>query len=152
MKINETLAGMAAAVAMAFAISLTGCGGSQPAATQQEAPAAQEQAQETAKEQAPAATEQAAPAQTEQAAPAQQQAAPAQQEAQISPDEAKAIALADAGVTEADTTGLHVDLDYDDENHTTKYEVDFHVGTTDYDYDIDPTTGAILKADSEIDD
>ena len=151
MKKMDTIAGALFAVAVAYAVSLTGCG-TQPATTQQQAPAAQEQTQETAKEQAPAATEQAAPAQTEQAAPAQQQAAPAQQEAQISADEAKAIALGHAGVAEADTTGMHVDLDYDDDTNTTKYEVGFHVGATDYDYDIDPVSGAILHADSEIDD
>ena len=44
---------------------------------------------------------------------------------------------------------MKVELDKDDP--VIHYDVEFKVGTTEYDYDIDPVTGDILKYDSEID-
>ena len=61
-----------------------------------------------------------------------------------------AIAFDDAGVAEQDTSRLRVELDTDD--GVTKYEVDFHVSQMEYEYDIDPVTGAILERSAEIDD
>ncbi len=69
---------------------------------------------------------------------------------QVSQEDAKRIALEDAGVNEADVTG-YVKVELDTDNGVTKYDVGFHVGTTEYDYDIDATTGAILSRGSEID-
>lgn len=70
---------------------------------------------------------------------------------EISADEAMSIALSDAGVTDADVTGLEAKLEYDD--GIEKYDVDFKVGTVEHDYDID-LNGAILShtTDTEIDD
>ena len=44
---------------------------------------------------------------------------------------------------------MRVELDLDDA--VPHYDVDIRVGNTEYDYDIDATTGAVLKYDSEID-
>ena len=59
-------------------------------------------------------------------------------------------ALADAGVTQAETAGLHAELDLDES--PVHYDVEFNVGSMEYDYDIDATTGAVLSSSSEVDD
>lgn len=56
---------------------------------------------------------------------------------------AREIAYADAGVTEADITKLEVEFDFDDGKYL--YEVEFRVGMTKYEYDIDALTGDIHK-------
>lgn len=65
----------------------------------------------------------------------------------IGEDEAKRIALEDAGVQEADTAYMNVRLDYDDGVQV--YDVEFYVaGTyTEYDYEISAADGAILSMD-----
>ena len=60
---------------------------------------------------------------------------------------AKSIALAHAGLTESQVTFVHVALDYDDGRM--EYEVEFYAGSTEYDYDIDAATGAILSFDQD---
>ncbi|MDR3766150.1 MAG: PepSY domain-containing protein [Butyricicoccus sp.] len=66
-------------------------------------------------------------------------------------DEAKAkqIALEHAGVTEGDTSFLWAKLDMDDGVQV--YEVEFYVSATntEYDYEIDASTGAIRSFDHE---
>ena len=92
-------------------------------------------------------------------ASAQQQAAAAspQQDTaasgQIGKDEAKRIALEDAGVAESSTMPMAVELDYDD--GVAVYDVEFVVYADDgavkeYDYEIDATTGAIRSMDNEV--
>ena len=92
-------------------------------------------------------------------ASAQQQAAAAspQQDTtasgQIGEDEAKRIALEDAGVAESSTMPMAVELDYDD--GVAVYDVEFVVYADDgavkeYDYEIDATTGAIRSMDNEV--
>lgn len=66
----------------------------------------------------------------------------------ISADRAKQIALNDAGVKESSAVFLRANLDWDDGRM--KYEVEFYSGTTEYDYDIDAVTGAILSSDREL--
>lgn len=132
---KKTLLTVLIASALVAAFALVGCSNQQPAAE----PAADSVSTQPA-EQAAASAEQAA-------APA---AAPAEQSGQITEDQAKQAAFADAGVTEADVTNLRVHLETDD--GITKYEVDFNVGTTEYDYDIDPATGAILDKGIDLDD
>ena len=61
--------------------------------------------------------------------------------------EAKAAALAAAGITEDQATGLRTERDYDDGRLI--YEVDFWNGTTEYNYDIDGATGAVISSDIE---
>lgn len=70
--------------------------------------------------------------------------------AQVTEEEAKAIALEDAGYTEADVTGIRVKQDRDDGRDI--YEVDFYVQAEEFDYDIDRSTGQILSKDYDIDE
>lgn len=67
----------------------------------------------------------------------------------ISEDEAKNIAFEDAGVNEADVTRIRVSRDYDDGRQ--EYDVDFYVGTQEYEYTISAEDGAILEKDTDID-
>lgn len=69
---------------------------------------------------------------------------------QITEEEAKAVALKDAGYTEADVTGIRVKQDRDDGRDI--YEVDFYVQAEEFDYDIDRSTGQILSRDYDIDE
>lgn len=63
----------------------------------------------------------------------------------LSEEEAKNIALNHANLSESDVTAIHVTLDKDD--YHTAYEVEFHNGKTEYDYEIDANTGEILSYD-----
>ena len=56
---------------------------------------------------------------------------------------AKEIAFADAGVTAKEVRDLECDLDREVIGATV-YEVNFDVGFTEYEYDIDAVTGEIL--------
>lgn len=177
MKSITAIKSMAIAGALAMSIALVGCGGqSKPAETKTEEKTTQTQQQTTQKtEDTSKTTEQntsqnssssssssqnsgqssssqnssssqsssnqtQAPSQTQTTTPAAQQ---------ISADEAKSIALADAGVTAADVRDLKAELDTDDA--VVHYDVDFKVGNTEHDYDIDAHTGAIISHKSEID-
>ena len=68
----------------------------------------------------------------------------------ISVDRAKQIALNDAGVKESNAVFLRANLDWDDGRM--QYEVEFYSGSTEYDYDIDAVTGAILSSDRDMED
>lgn len=63
--------------------------------------------------------------------------------ASITQDDAKTIALNQAGVAEADTIGLSVRQDFDD--GMTLYEVDIYTPATDYEYEINAADGTIIK-------
>ena len=66
----------------------------------------------------------------------------------ISSEDAKAIALEHAGLTEADVTFIKCDLDTDYDDHN--YDVEFYTADRlEYDYEIDAATGKILERDSE---
>ena len=60
---------------------------------------------------------------------------------------AREIALDHAGLTSSQATFVRVQLEYDDGRWT--YEVEFYSGATEYDYDIDAYTGAILSYDHD---
>lgn len=68
---------------------------------------------------------------------------------QIGEDEAKRIALEDAGVAEADTTYMQVKRDRDD--GTEVYDVEFYVASTgtEYDYEINAADGTIRSLDHD---
>jgi uncharacterized membrane protein YkoI len=68
----------------------------------------------------------------------------------IGEEKAAEIALKHAGFTKEQVTKLRVEYDYD--NGRPIYEVDFHQGGYEYDYDIDATTGAIITSSYEVDD
>lgn len=66
---------------------------------------------------------------------------------QISQDEAKAIALKDAGMTEADVAFMETEVERDD--GITQYQISFVAGQMEYEYDVDATTGSIIGKDVE---
>ena len=68
----------------------------------------------------------------------------------ITKEEAIAIALKDAGLTEDQVTRLHAEFDYDDGRP--EYDVDFRQGGFEYDYEIHAETGKILSRDKDRDD
>ena len=68
----------------------------------------------------------------------------------ITVERAKQIALNNAGVKEANAVFLRANLDWDDGRM--QYEVEFYSGNTEYDYDIDAVTGAILSSDRDLED
>lgn len=65
-------------------------------------------------------------------------------------EEAKKIALKDAGLKEDEVTFCTVEFDND--GRIPEYEIEFFKGKMEYEYDIDAVTGEILNSSSEIDD
>ena len=67
--------------------------------------------------------------------------------ADIGEQAAQTAALNHAGVSQGQTTALQVKRDYDDGR--LEYEVEFWVGSTEYDYTIDGATGAVLQSEQK---
>ena len=65
----------------------------------------------------------------------------------IGTEKAKSIALEAAGVTASQVRNLRVERDYDDGR--LEYEIEFYVGSTEYDYVISGVDGTILEQDVE---
>lgn len=65
----------------------------------------------------------------------------------ISEDEAKAAALADAGLAESDVTFIKVNLDTDD--FITVYDIEFYTSDTEYDYEINASDGTVKGKSTE---
>jgi len=74
----------------------------------------------------------------------------AQADSYIGEARAKEIALTHAKLTEAEVSHMKVRLDRDDGYMV--YEVEFHRGHMEYEYDIDAINGAILEWDHDYDD
>ncbi len=68
----------------------------------------------------------------------------------ISEAKAKEIAFNHAGVSSSSVTVEKVELDRDD--GVWEYEIEFRVGHTEYDYEINASTGSVIKAESDVDD
>lgn len=68
----------------------------------------------------------------------------------ISVEQAKTAALNHAGVQANNAIFVKAGLDW--ENGRVCYDVEFYAGNTEYDYDIDATTGAVLSYDRDWDD
>ncbi len=66
----------------------------------------------------------------------------------ITQQEAKEIALREAGVSETDISYITVKQDWD--GGTARYEVEFVAQGTEYDYELDATDGRVISASSEI--
>ena len=66
---------------------------------------------------------------------------------QIGKDAAMDIALADAGFSRDQVTGLRAEFDYDD--GVPEYDVEFRSGGYEYDYEIHAKTGAIRSRDRD---
>ena len=121
---------------------------------------AQDQSTDTQTEQ-PATSESTAPATSESTAPATNDstAAPAANNTAapadgdyIGEDKALEIALGDAGLSKDQVSNAYAHLDYDDDRGKYEYEVSFHQGTTEYDYDVDALTGDITDKDIDYND
>lgn len=67
------------------------------------------------------------------------------QEKFISEEEAKQIALGDAGTDNNNISNMRIKKESDD--GVWEYEIEFYVGNTEYDYDIDAVSGAIRNKD-----
>ena len=74
----------------------------------------------------------------------------ADRSAYIGTQRAGSAALSHAGLSASQVSGLKAELEREDGRMI--YEVEFHVGQTEYDYEIDALTGAVIKSHSEIDD
>ena len=70
----------------------------------------------------------------------------------IGEDKALEIGLADAGLSKDQVSNAYAHLDYDDDRGRYEYEVNFHQGTTEYDYDVDAITGEITDKDIDYND
>ncbi len=68
-------------------------------------------------------------------------------QAYIGTEAAQAAAFAHAGVSSSDAVVLEVDYDYED--GCMVYEIEFVVGSVEYEYDIDAATGAVIKYQKE---
>ena len=68
-------------------------------------------------------------------------------ETTISKEEAKNIALTHAGVQAQDVRAFEIEIDT--ENGILIYEIEFHSGVYEYEYDIHAKTGAVLKFSRE---
>ena len=68
----------------------------------------------------------------------------------VSREQAKATALSHAGLAENQIREYECELDFDD--GVKKYEIDFKSGNYEYSYDINATTGSIIKFEKEYDD
>ncbi len=62
-------------------------------------------------------------------------------------DKAKQVALAHAGIGEAEAKAYNCEMDY--ENGKMLYEIEFIAGGYEYDYDIDAVSGDVAKAEKE---
>ena len=70
----------------------------------------------------------------------------------ITEAQAREIALADAGKTEADVGEEFIRVKLDREDGRLVYEVEFYVGMEEFDYDIDAASGTIVGRDYDIED
>ncbi len=68
--------------------------------------------------------------------------------AAVTEEEAKQIALEDAGIKEADTQAFYVKYELDDGRK--KYDVEFYADGMEYDYEIDADTGEIISFDQDM--
>ncbi len=81
--------------------------------------------------------------------PYRSQSAPASPTASVIGEAAaKAAALKPAGLTESQVSGLVVKRDYDDGR--LEYDVDFWQGSTEYEYTIDGSSGAVIKVERDL--
>ncbi len=71
-------------------------------------------------------------------------APPATQTSQLSLEDAKKLVFAHLGITESQISYPDFQLDEG------KFELDFHVGDTEYEVDVDAATGKILKIEKEV--
>ena len=84
---------------------------------------------------------------TAEAAPAIQSSGQASDSAYIGVEAAKSAAFAHAGLEASQVTMGEVDFDYEDGRMV--YELEFYANGAEYEYDIDASTGAVVKSSQE---
>ena len=89
-------------------------------------------------------------ASNEMAKPTGQKPVPSEAAQSIGYAKAKSVALNHAGVSEGKAYDMEIELD--DEDGRLIYEVEFKSGGREYSYEIDASSGAILKHEAELDD
>lgn len=122
-----------------------GNAGGQSETGAQEPNAASGQTQEGAQEPNTASGQNQGGTQSQTGAQTQQQNA-----GTITEEQAKAAALAHAGLTEQETAGIRVKQDREDGRLV--FDVEFYAGASEYDYEIAADTGEILKSDFNIEE
>ena len=156
---NKKIMAIAAVAALTGALALAGCASGQAAsssASSAESSAASSAAASSASSAESSAASSAPASSAASSAPAAESSAPAASNAPadvssyIGDQAALEIALGDAGFASADVIEIEVELDLDDP--VANYDISFKQGGLDYDYEVDATSGAILKATSEPDD
>ena len=95
-----------------------------------------------------AATEAATEVATEAIAPAASEAVVQQNSGTVDLEQAKAAALADAGLDASQVQFTKQSLETDD--GVQKYEIEFTANGYEYEYDIDPKSGNIIEKSKEI--
>ena len=91
----------------------------------------------------------ATPAPTQKPAPAATPTpVPAQTSKSVTEAQAKANALNYVGVSEASLTNFIIEYDADDG----EYDIEFYVGSTEYDITVNAINGQVVKVDKEVDD
>ena len=136
-------AGGAAALAGASTGSATV---GESSANSEESAATIEQSSATVEQGSAGAAAPAAPvAQGPAPAPAQ---APAASAGTITMDEAKKIALKQAGIS-SENSVIFTETSFEYDDGRAEYQIDFIYGTTEYEVEIDATTGAIIEYDVE---
>lgn len=108
------------------------------------------QAPQTTAHAAPAPATDGAAAAPETTAAPKETTAPVAVAEQLTAENAKAIALAHAGLGEADVTFTKVKREKDDGR--TEYELEFYHGGYEYEYEIDAESGSILDFEKDYDD
>lgn len=138
----KKIKGLTFMLCIAQAALLTACAGN--GGTVQTAPAQQETMQAEAAQQVTTQTEAAA-----QTGTAQQITPPPAQNSntQITLDEAKQAALADAGLVGSDVIYMKEKLDYED--GIAVYDVEFYLDNMEYEYEINAATGAVYSKSVE---
>ncbi|MFV0556074.1 MAG: PepSY domain-containing protein [Lactovum sp.] len=68
----------------------------------------------------------------------------------ITASEAREIAIKHAGESESDAQFIRTKLDREDGNKV--YDVEFYIGATEYDYEIDADSGDVISYDSDVED
>lgn len=66
----------------------------------------------------------------------------------IGEESAKNIAFSDAGIAQADANGVTCNLEKD--NDIMIYDISFNANGTEYDYEVDATSGNILEKDTDV--
>ena len=123
-----------ASAACATALGLAACGSNEPTEQSASAPASAD-TQASSAESAPASS---------QASNAQDNGNQSDSGATLSQEEAEQIVFDDAGVTRDQVTNWdRTELDTDDSRQI--WEIEFDINDTDYEYDIDATTGDIVS-------